>query len=180
MLKTQTSFSKDYFKLMPCILITCFGFIISYNWGVLVFLKFAQFSSELTKTWSSGATKCKISIGKCNVKVWKSTEHQLHKIWCSLKFCVNSGIRAHPWNANTSLRAMKIQTTSSKYSFNEMHSIWVRFLLLVIWSAGTLLLGMKIGNFLTLHSGVSSGFCNIELIIPTIQYERAIVVVSLI
>ena len=69
MLKTQTSFSKDYFKLMPCILITCFGFIISYNWGVLVFLKFAQFSSELTKTWSSGATKCKISIGKCNVKV---------------------------------------------------------------------------------------------------------------
>ena len=26
--------------------------------GVLVFPKFGQFSSELTKTWSSGATKC--------------------------------------------------------------------------------------------------------------------------
>ena len=26
--------------------------------GVLVFLKFGQFSSKLTKTWSSGATKC--------------------------------------------------------------------------------------------------------------------------
>ena len=26
--------------------------------GVLVFLKFGQFSSELTKTWSSGATEC--------------------------------------------------------------------------------------------------------------------------
>ena len=26
--------------------------------GVLVFLKFEQFSSELTKTWSSGATEC--------------------------------------------------------------------------------------------------------------------------
>ena len=64
--------------------------------GVLVFLKFGQFSSELTKTWSSGATECDVWIGKCNVKVWKSTEHKLHKIWRSLKFCVNSRKRAHP------------------------------------------------------------------------------------
>ena len=28
--------------------------------GVLVFLKFGQFSSELTKTWSSGATECRV------------------------------------------------------------------------------------------------------------------------
>ena len=28
------------------------------TWGVLVFLKFGQFASELTKTWSSDATEC--------------------------------------------------------------------------------------------------------------------------
>ena len=55
-------------------------------WGVLVLLKFWQFSNELTKTWSSGTTECRVWIGNCNVKVWKSTEHKLHKIWCSLKF----------------------------------------------------------------------------------------------
>ena len=27
------------------------------HWGVLVFVKFAHFSSELTKSWSSGARK---------------------------------------------------------------------------------------------------------------------------
>ena len=66
-------------------------------WGVLVFLKFEQFSSELTKTWSSGATECGVWIGNCNAKVWKSTEHKLHNIWRSLKFCTNWGKRAHPW-----------------------------------------------------------------------------------
>ena len=55
-------------------------------WGVPVFIKFGQFSSELTKTWSSGATKCGVWIGNCNVKVWKSTEHKLQKMWCWLKF----------------------------------------------------------------------------------------------
>ena len=49
------------------------------------------------KTWSSGATECRAWIGNCNVKVWKSTEHKLHKIWHSLKFCTNWGKRAHPW-----------------------------------------------------------------------------------
>ena len=55
-------------------------------WGVLVLLKFWQFSSELTKTWSSGAAECRVWIGNfVNVKVWKSTEHKLHNIWRSVK-----------------------------------------------------------------------------------------------
>ena len=57
--------------------------------GVLVLLKFWRFSSELTKTWSSGATECRVWIGNCNVKVWKSTEHKLHNIWRSVKFQQN-------------------------------------------------------------------------------------------
>ena len=60
-----------------------------YTWGVLVFLKFWQFWSELTKTWSSGTTECGVWIGNCNVKVWKSTEHKLHNIWRSVKFQQN-------------------------------------------------------------------------------------------
>ena len=51
--------------------------------------RFAEILSELTKTWSSGATECGVWIGNCNVKVWKSTEHKLHKIWRSLKFQQN-------------------------------------------------------------------------------------------
>ena len=51
--------------------------------------RFAEILSELTKTWSSGATECGVWIGNCNVKVWKSTEHKLHKIWRSLKFKQN-------------------------------------------------------------------------------------------
>ena len=57
--------------------------------GVLVLPKFWQFSSELTKTWSSGATECGVWIGNCNVKVWKSTEHKLHNIWRSVQFQQN-------------------------------------------------------------------------------------------
>ena len=64
--------------------------------GVLVFLKFAQFSSELTKTWSSGATECGVWIGNCNVKVWKSTEHKLHNIWRSVKFQQNEHTPEQP------------------------------------------------------------------------------------
>ena len=55
-------------------------------WGVRILLKFWQFSSELSKTGSSGASECGVWIGNCNVKVWKSTEHKLHKIWRSVKF----------------------------------------------------------------------------------------------
>ena len=51
--------------------------------------RFAEILSELTKTWSSGATECGVWIGNCNVKVWKSTEHKLHNIWRSVKFQQN-------------------------------------------------------------------------------------------
>ena len=51
--------------------------------------RFAENLSELTKTWSSGATECGVWIGNCNVKVWKSTEHKLHKIWRSVQFQQN-------------------------------------------------------------------------------------------
>ena len=58
--------------------------------------RFAEIWSELTKTWSSGATGFWVWIGNCNVKVWKSTEDKLHKIWNSNFFCQNSGKPAHP------------------------------------------------------------------------------------
>ena len=48
--------------------------------------RFAENLSELTKTWSSGATECGVWIGNCNVKVWKSTEHKLYNIWRSVQF----------------------------------------------------------------------------------------------
>ena len=73
---------------------------LDYQWLVLGCARFAKILSELTKTWSSGATECKVWIGNCNVKVWKTTEHTLHKIWCSLKFCQISGKRTHPRNAH--------------------------------------------------------------------------------
>ena len=57
---------------------------------------FAEIASELTKTWSSGATECRVWIGNCNVKVWKSTQDKLHKIWNSKYFGQISAKRAHP------------------------------------------------------------------------------------
>ena len=42
--------------------------------------RFAEIWSELTKSWSSGATEFWVWIGNCNVKVWKSTEQKLHNI----------------------------------------------------------------------------------------------------
>ena len=47
--------------------------------------RFTANLSELTKTWSSSATECRVWIRNCNVKLWKSSEHKLHKIRCSLK-----------------------------------------------------------------------------------------------
>ena len=64
--------------------------------GVLVLLRFGQFSCELQKTGSSGATESEVWIGNFNVKAWKTTEHKLHKIWRSRKFYKNSRKRAHP------------------------------------------------------------------------------------
>ena len=50
-------------------------------WGVLVFLKFGQFSLELQETESSGATESEVRIGNFNVKAWKTTDHKLHKMY---------------------------------------------------------------------------------------------------
>ena len=51
--------------------------------------RFVEIASELTKTWSSGFTEFGVWIGNCNVKVWKSTEDKLHKIWNSKFFLSN-------------------------------------------------------------------------------------------
>ena len=77
------------------------------------------------------------------------------------------------FHSNTSLRGMKIWTSCSKYSFNEMDGIWVSFFLLIVWGGGTFLHVMKIGYIFTLHSGVSRGCFNISLIMPTIQFIRS-------
>ena len=84
--------------------------------GALILLKFWQFSSELTKTWSSGATECRVWIGNCNVKVWKSTVHKFHKIWRSLKFCTNWGKRAHPWEPTKMTVFSKLAQASPKHT----------------------------------------------------------------
>ena len=60
--------------------------ILFQPWGVLVLLKFWVNSQKLG---SSGATECGVWIGNCNVKVWKSTEHKVHKTWRSVKFQQN-------------------------------------------------------------------------------------------
>ena len=51
--------------------------------GVLVLLNFSHFSSERKETGSLGVTE------SFSVKAWKTTEHKVHKIWRSLKFCKN-------------------------------------------------------------------------------------------
>ena len=58
--------------------------------------RFAEIASQLTKAWSSGATEFGVWIGNCNVKVWKSTEDKLHKIWNSKYFSQISTKWAHP------------------------------------------------------------------------------------
>ena len=64
--------------------------VCSFSWNL------HSFPVNSQKLGSSGATECGVWIGNCNVKVWKSTEHNLHKTWRSLEFCVKSGKRAHP------------------------------------------------------------------------------------
>ena len=49
-------------------------------------LKFWQFSSELTKTWSSGATECRVWIGNCNVKEIQENEHTPQRSWGKVIF----------------------------------------------------------------------------------------------
>ena len=79
---------------------SCFRYLslkyIVLHRGVLVFQKFWHSSPEHKETWSLDATGSEVWIGNFNVKARKSTKHNLHKIWRSLKFCTNSGKQAHP------------------------------------------------------------------------------------
>ena len=64
--------------------------VCSFSWN------FDVFDVNSKETGRVGATESEVWIGNLNVKAWKTTEHKLHKIWRSLKFCTNSGKRAHP------------------------------------------------------------------------------------
>ena len=44
------------------------------------------FHLNANKTLSFGAKECRVWTGNFNVKVWKTTQYKLHKIWRSLKF----------------------------------------------------------------------------------------------
>ena len=105
-----------------------------------------------------------------NEKTMRKVEQLTHAVMCgnmrwSKPMFTNIGI--------DTFGTLKIHTSWSKYSFYELHGIWVSCLLLVMSSGGTSLCGMKIGYLLTLHSGVSSGCFNIELIIPRVQSIRS-------
>ena len=65
--------------------------VCSFRWNL------DSFQVNSKKIGSLGATESEVWIGNFNVKVWKSTEHKLHKIWRSLKFGKISAKRAHPW-----------------------------------------------------------------------------------
>ena len=65
------------------------GVLVSWNLDIF------HVNSKETESW--GATEIKVWIGNFNVKVWKTTEHKVHKIWHSLKFCKISGKWTHPW-----------------------------------------------------------------------------------
>ena len=73
------------------------------------------------KTWSSGATECRVWIGNCNVKVWKSIEHKLHNICRSLKFQQNEhtpgATECRVWIGNCNVKVWK--STEHK-----LHNIW--------------------------------------------------------
>ena len=78
-LPTQTSLSLYvYFCISKNLAGVC---SFCWNFDILIV--------NLQKNWSSGATESGVWIGNCNVKWWKSTEHKLHKIWCSTQFQQN-------------------------------------------------------------------------------------------
>ena len=58
--------------------------------------RFDEIWSELTKSWSSGATEFRVWIRNYNVKMWKSTEDKLHNIWNSKYFCQISAKTSTP------------------------------------------------------------------------------------
>ena len=61
-------------------------------------LKFWRFSSELIKTWSSGATESEVWIGNFNVKVWKIYRAQAPQ---NLVLYTMSAKGTHPWITTT-------------------------------------------------------------------------------
>ena len=61
--------------------------------------------------WSLGTTECRVWIANCNVKVWKSTELKLHKIWFPLS--------DHNNNANGLSRSSEYLVTARKRSFGQ-------------------------------------------------------------
>ena len=93
----------------------------SQKLGVQGCARFTENLSELTKTWSSGATECRVWIGNCNVKVWKSTEHKLHNIWHSVKFQQNEhtpgATECRVWIGNCNVKVWK----STEH---QLHKIW--------------------------------------------------------
>ena len=78
--KWKVIFSQACAILFTGVSILVGGWGESLSGSVLVLLKF-QVNSQ--RSWSSGTTKFWVWIGNCNVKVWKSTEHKLHKMWNS-------------------------------------------------------------------------------------------------
>ena len=93
----------------------------SQKFGARGCARFTENLSELTKTWSSGATECRVWIGNCNVKVWKSTEHKLHNIWRSVQFQQNEhtpgATECGVWIGNCNVKVWK--STEHK-----LHNIW--------------------------------------------------------
>ena len=80
---------------------------------VLVLLNFPHLSSERAEIGSLGAGESEVWIGNLNVKARKTTEHKLHKIWRSLKFCKILGKWEHPWEYSGSLHTSFPDTNSS-------------------------------------------------------------------
>ena len=67
-----------------------------FTWDVLILLNFWHVLPERTQTWGLGTTESEVWIGNFNVKTWKTTKHEFHKIWRSLKFRKRSAKQAHP------------------------------------------------------------------------------------
>ena len=77
------SFLTGYLKEM---LFFIFSFA-QYKPGVCSFWwHFNSIQVISQKSWSSGATECRVWIGNCNIKF---TEHKLHKTWRSTQFKQN-------------------------------------------------------------------------------------------
>ena len=84
---------------------------------------FTENLSELTKTWSSGATECRAGIGNCNVKVWKSTEHKLHNISRSVKFQQNEHTPESDITISTLWKWNSSKETEIKRKEKRKHSL---------------------------------------------------------